>query len=951
MSEMAAVKMSSLMLSVVGLLVTLFTVSCHGEFRRVCYMTNWSQNRPGDARFTVANITDVSLCTHIIIAFAQVNDSGNTLAPYEWNDDTPDGTYAQVSKLRDSNPGLRVLLAVGGQTHGSAPFVAVVSDGDRINTFCDNVISYIRRINFDGVDIAWVWPARGGSGPADKQRYTILIQSLRNKINTEASRTGLPRLLLTVAVAASRDIVDDGYEVYSISQAVDFLNVMTYDLDATRGSRLLHHAPLSSRPGDSEEDRKYSVRYSINYWANKGAPRHKLVVGIPFYGRYHVLLSQHLTSLYDPGNGTTGFYPYYQICQFVRSSNWTRVYDDVSDVPAIYSREQWIGYDDLQSLEKKALYIRQQQLGGAMLWEMGQDDFGGKFCGQGRYPLLSKVRDVLTASKGDCQPGTFGRLSEPGCTPCPRGSYQPRGQRTECLRCPTGTNTSREGARDRYFCVDSCSVGHEYSYVEKKCVKCPLGFTRPDLSSAYCVKCPAGHITMTTGSVTCVPLPEGVPVQEVLMTMYHMTLKFNTTTCDSSDIINAAIASGIHRVMAGASHTWSKLCHQGCGNVKTVRVEGCDGGERRRRQAGETRHTQLTVRVVLENVPEELTSVPNAHGVIVTRTTDSVLTEMFFDKEIFSSLAEYGIHYVELTGRLVEKLCTHTGHMFQDGNCVPCPAGSYAQATPRRCIVCPVGTYQDKMAQTKCQECAGPMMTSGTGSRSPQQCLSPCDVDPKYCENNGQCVWKSESLKVFCQCAEPYYGERCDIHAERQARDVTTVVGGVVGGLGSLIVIGIVMVTCCVCYKRRTKARKPSAPNDYYNDDLFYVTGVMSGDFLPTPTVIAADPYYVENPFLASDTGRSRGVGPGTLTTPSVILLDSTPDVTDTTAQTTPSTATDVPQTDVKNTKPVQSDVGEVQATTVVGDVAVVSHVVADAGTGEQGDKPTSETDKLMMRM
>ncbi|XP_046572841.1 uncharacterized protein LOC124280901 isoform X2 [Haliotis rubra] len=933
----------SLVWSMVGLLLTVFTASCHGEYLRVCYMTNWSQNRPGDARFTVANITDVSLCTHIIVAFAQVNDSGNTLAPYEWNDDIPDGTYAQLVKLRDSNPSLKVLLAVGGQAHGSAPFVEVVSDGERINTFCDNVIKYIRRVSFDGVDIDWVWPAQGGSGPADKQRYTTLLQRLRNKINTEASRTGLPRLLLTAAVAASRHIVDAGYEVDKIAQAVDFLSVMTFDLDASRGPRLLHHAPLSSRPGDSEEDRKYNLRYSINYWANKGAPRHKLVVGLPFYGRYHVLLSQQLTSLYSPANGTTGFYPYYQICQFVQSTNWTRVWDDDSDVPTIYSRDQWVGYDDLQSLEKKALYIREQQLGGAMFWEIGQDDFGGKFCGQGRYPLLSRVRDVLTASKDDCEPGSFGRLRESGCTLCPRGYYQPRKQRTECLQCPVETNTNMEGARDRYFCVESCSVGHGYSYSDKKCVECHLGFTRPDLSSAYCVKCPVGYTTMTTGSATCVPLPEGVPGREVLMTMYHMTLKLNTTTCERGDVIKAAIINGITNVMADASHTWPKVCHQGCRNAKTVRVDGCGGGVRRRRQAGET--TQLTVRVVVENIPEELTSAPTANGVIVTRTTDSVLTEMFFDKQIFSSLAVYGIHYVGLTGRLVEKLCSHTGHVFHDGDCVPCPVGSYAQATPRKCIACPVGTYQDKLAQTKCQACKGPMLTFGTGSRTPQQCLSPCDVDPNYCENNGQCVWKSESLKVFCQCAEPYYGERCDIHAERQSQDVPTVVGGVVGGLGSLIIIGVAMVICCVCYKRRAKTRESSAPNDYNNDDLFYVTGVMSGDFLPTPVVIAADPHYVESPLLAP--GPGRGGRPDTLTTPSVILLDSTSNLTDATAQTTPETATGVTQTAVKDTEPIQPDVSGAQATY---DVDVVSPAV-DAGTEELKNSEMSKPETLMLRM
>lgn len=34
-------------------------------------------------------------------------------------------------------------------------------------------------------------------------------------------------------------------------------------------------------------------------------------------------------------------------------------------------------------------------LGGAMFWALDLDDFGGQFCGQGRYPLINYVKSQL----------------------------------------------------------------------------------------------------------------------------------------------------------------------------------------------------------------------------------------------------------------------------------------------------------------------------------------------------------------------------------------------------------------------------------------------------------------------------------------------------------------------------------------------------------------------------
>ena len=55
------------------LLVVMITVSASHGYVRVCYYTSWTQYRPGAGRFLPENV-DPFLCTHVVFAFAVIND-------------------------------------------------------------------------------------------------------------------------------------------------------------------------------------------------------------------------------------------------------------------------------------------------------------------------------------------------------------------------------------------------------------------------------------------------------------------------------------------------------------------------------------------------------------------------------------------------------------------------------------------------------------------------------------------------------------------------------------------------------------------------------------------------------------------------------------------------------------------------------------------------------------
>lgn len=49
------------------------------------------------------------------------------------------------------------------------------------------------------------------------------------------------------------------------------------------------------------------------------------------------------------------FQPLFQICPFVNSGEWTKKYDDVGKCPYAYYDDQWIGYEDEDSIGIKVI--------------------------------------------------------------------------------------------------------------------------------------------------------------------------------------------------------------------------------------------------------------------------------------------------------------------------------------------------------------------------------------------------------------------------------------------------------------------------------------------------------------------------------------------------------------------------------------------------------------------
>ncbi|XP_053406596.1 probable chitinase 10 [Mercenaria mercenaria] len=383
-----------------ALLASLAVTTLANDRMRVCYYSNWSQYRPGTGKFLPSDI-DPFLCTHLIYSFAKL-DYKSELTFFEWNDDK---LYAQFNGLKSKNPNLKTLLATGGWNAGSKVYSDMVTDVTLREKFARTSVQFVRKWGFDGLDMDWEYPALRGGRPEDKQNFIELLKDLEKEIDKDQSQNpGKSRLLLTAAVAAGKSNVDAAYNIPEMAKYLDFINLMSYDLNGAWNDYTGFNSPLYARSSENGDQKTLNVDWAAKYWVQQGTPKEKLIIGLATYGRHFRLSNPSNFQVGAPAadGGTAGLYTrekgflaYYEICDML-SKGAKRYWEPEQMVPYLVSGDQWVGYDDEESIEIKLMYIKEKGYGGAMVWNIDLDDFN-KQCSLSKrpYPLMSLMAEVL----------------------------------------------------------------------------------------------------------------------------------------------------------------------------------------------------------------------------------------------------------------------------------------------------------------------------------------------------------------------------------------------------------------------------------------------------------------------------------------------------------------------------------------------------------------------------
>ena len=321
------------------------------------------------------------------------------MVPHDSWADIDNHFFEKVAALKAK--GVTVSIALGGwnDSEGDKYSRLVNSPAARRN-FIAEAVKFIEKWGFGGLDLDWeypkCWQVDCSKGPdSDKAAFAALVRELSAELRPRG-------WVLSAALSPSKKVIDAGYDVAVLDQYLDIFNVMTYDYHGHWDKKTGHVAPMYAHPEDDYD--YFNANFTMNYYASLGASKSKLVMGMPMYGQSFSLANRQKTGLNAAAHGrgqageftrAGGFLAYYEICKKIQSGGWTVVKDPQDRMgPYAYNGDQWVGFDDIDTIRRKSEFVRDNGFGGGMIWALDLDDFGNR-CGCEEYPLLRTINRVL----------------------------------------------------------------------------------------------------------------------------------------------------------------------------------------------------------------------------------------------------------------------------------------------------------------------------------------------------------------------------------------------------------------------------------------------------------------------------------------------------------------------------------------------------------------------------
>jgi GH18 family chitinase len=266
--------------------------------------------------------------------------------------------------------GVKVLLALiqASWTDRTSTFEQAATQHRR--SLLRHIADVVERYGYDGVSV--------DSEPVSAVAVKLLAPDLRAALDGK----------ILIAVAS----VDQAKIFSPLQDSFDRISIMTYDLTGAGNSYSWHNAALYS-----SDDSVWSVDLAVKRFVAAGLPAAKLDIGIPFYG-------WRLT-----GGGVNGprqnpestpaltSFPYFDIISEITPKTYH--WDSAAQVPYLSvtagtkGSEQFVTYDNEQSIAAKVNYVKKNKLGGWIIWHL-QADFMP--AGTSKHPLLAAVKKAMS---------------------------------------------------------------------------------------------------------------------------------------------------------------------------------------------------------------------------------------------------------------------------------------------------------------------------------------------------------------------------------------------------------------------------------------------------------------------------------------------------------------------------------------------------------------------------
>ncbi|KAH8376875.1 hypothetical protein KR093_001821 [Drosophila rubida] len=429
-------------LALLLLIPCLYADELYRDRNLVCFYNSASNTREEGGKFSNQDLAlAAQFCTHLVYGYAGVR--GGNYEAYSFNDelDIQKHQFTEVTSLKSKYPKLKVLLSVGGDRdiddkHPNKYIELLEAGTDRQKDFAKSALSLVQTYGFDGLDLAYQFPKNkpkevhsgltaaidsvkkffSGESIVDpeaakhKEQFTSLVRDVKDVLKPKGfllSLTVLPNVNSTWY-----------FDIPALNDLVDFVNLGTFDF--VTPERNPEEADISAPlfgAASSARLPNYNANFQTEFWRKKFDVT-KINLGIPTYGNAWKLTKDSGETLKPvvshtngpapagPNSKKPGLLSYGEICTMLanvenriekdgRSPIESANFGNYAYRAAKGSDKEgiWISYDELDTIEHKAMYA-DPELGGVALFDLGYDDFSGVCTGH-KFPVLRSVKKHL----------------------------------------------------------------------------------------------------------------------------------------------------------------------------------------------------------------------------------------------------------------------------------------------------------------------------------------------------------------------------------------------------------------------------------------------------------------------------------------------------------------------------------------------------------------------------
>lgn len=330
-------------------------------------------------------------------SFADLENQGKSLA----EEGLLLNHFNQYQEFHKRYPDVNILLSIGGWARcGYFSEMALTKAGRE--SFINSCVDTLQKHSFfGGIDIDWEYPgcerqAMDDEGcpvvGEDHKNFTLLLKELRSRLDKVWKKE---RKILTICEGADIKLFEK-QQLEEIHEYVDMINIMTYDMGSgTWGVPTMHQSALYSSKNVP------SVDHAVTYFLERGVPKEKLNVGIPFYTRGWGNVTPDASGNLIGVTGDSdyaGEFKWHEIKKKEESAcpdgekGFHKGYDEAAKAAYLWNDDEsspyyhdYYSYDNETSITAKVDYVKEKGLGGVLIWESSGDDV------EAGYPLINLI--------------------------------------------------------------------------------------------------------------------------------------------------------------------------------------------------------------------------------------------------------------------------------------------------------------------------------------------------------------------------------------------------------------------------------------------------------------------------------------------------------------------------------------------------------------------------------